>query len=108
MIDRGYYLLLRWCQVCPRSFVDDDTDKVGVRGPFVAAGIDDSFAVNSEGQVYAWGFSDGYRTGLGTDETVDTPTLVRGKALDGLRVVGVGCGGQFSVITAVANDSGPS
>ncbi|OBT84119.1 hypothetical protein VE02_07737 [Pseudogymnoascus sp. 03VT05] len=40
----------------------------------VAAGIDNSFAVTSQGAVYAWGFSANYRTGLGREDTLVRPT----------------------------------
>lgn len=65
---------------------------------FVAAGIDNSFIINQEGSVLSWGFSDNYRTGLRTEDSVDKPTLVKSKAMAGMKFTFVGCGGQFSVI----------
>ena len=70
----------------------------------VAAGIDNSFAVTDEGEVYAWGFSGNYRTGLGTDETVDTATLVENSAIKGKEITFAGCGGQFSVLAGPASE----
>lgn len=64
----------------------------------MAAGIDHSFAVTSHGTVYSWGFSENYRTGLGTDETVGTPTLVG----EGKIITAAECGGQFSVLAGPA------
>ncbi|KFZ11028.1 hypothetical protein V502_07796 [Pseudogymnoascus sp. VKM F-4520 (FW-2644)] len=68
----------------------------------VAAGIDHSFAVTSHGTAYSWGFSENYRTGLGTDETVGTPTLVG----EGKIIIAAECGGQFSVLAGPAGLEG--
>ncbi|OBT62932.1 hypothetical protein VE03_07870 [Pseudogymnoascus sp. 23342-1-I1] len=64
----------------------------------VAAGIDHSFAVTWHGAAYAWGFGANYRTGLGTDEAVGTPTVVG----EGKIVSGAECGGQFGVLVGPA------
>jgi regulator of chromosome condensation len=70
----------------------------GLSAQSVAAGIDNSFIINQEGSVLSWGFSDNYRTGLRTEDSVDKPTLVKSKAMAGMKFTFVGCGGQFSVI----------
>ncbi|KFY09968.1 hypothetical protein V492_05276 [Pseudogymnoascus sp. VKM F-4246] len=60
----------------------------------VAAGIDNSFAVTQQGTANAWGYSENYRTGLGTVETPETPVLVA----EGKVISVAACGGQFSVL----------
>ncbi|KAM4060129.1 regulator of chromosome condensation (RCC1) repeat domain-containing protein [Hirsutella rhossiliensis] len=74
----------------------------GLDASQVAAGIDDSLAINAKGKVLAWGFSDGYRTGLGTEESVQRPTLLSGRAVTDVTFTFAGCGGQFSVIAGPA------
>ncbi|OHW90391.1 Ran exchange factor prp20 pim1 [Colletotrichum incanum] len=66
------------------------------RAVFVAAGIDNCFVVAKE--LYAWGFSACYNTGLKTTETVKYPTAVPCP----LAVTFVDAGGQFGIA------SGPS
>lgn len=74
----------------------------GLDASLVAAGIDDSLAINAKGEVLAWGFSDGYRTGLGTEKSVQRPTLLSGRAVRDMAFTFAGCGGQFSVIAGPA------
>jgi regulator of chromosome condensation len=64
----------------------------------VAAGIDNCLAVNANGKVYSWGFSDSYRTGFGREDSVVKPTPLRNKELANCKVTFAGCGGQFSII----------
>ncbi|KFY33593.1 hypothetical protein V494_07475 [Pseudogymnoascus sp. VKM F-4513 (FW-928)] len=66
----------------------------------VAAGIDNSFAVTQQGTAYAWGYSENYRTGLGTIETPETPVLVA----EGKVISAAACGGQFSVLAGPGGD----
>ncbi|PQE29010.1 hypothetical protein CJF30_00004039 [Rutstroemia sp. NJR-2017a BBW] len=75
----------------------------GISAAFVAAGIDNSMVASKEGTVYAWGFSENYRTGLGTVNNVTRPTLVENSAVKGKRMTFVGCGGQFSVLAGPEN-----
>jgi len=68
----------------------------------LAAGIDTSFAVDGEGKAWAWGYSDGYRTGLGTGNTVgEARCMVKGDGV-GKKIVFVGAGGQFGVLGGLA------
>lgn len=64
----------------------------------VSAGTDSSFALTKGGQVYAWGFSENYQTGLGTTDDITIPTLIDNSAVRGKRAVYVGAGGQYSII----------
>jgi regulator of chromosome condensation len=73
-----------------------------IHGIFVAAGIDNSFAITKNGEAYSWGFSAGYRTGLGTDDSVKEPTLIENSAVKGKRLTFARCGGQFSVLAGPA------
>lgn len=68
----------------------------------MAAGTDNCFAISDGGDLFAWGFSDDCRTGLGTEEPVGEPTEVTTGDLTGLRCVDVLSGGQFTVFTGVA------
>ena len=65
---------------------------------FIATGIDNSIAITEDGKAYSWGFSANYRTGLGTEEPVEEPTLVENSAVKEKRLTWAGCGGQFSVL----------
>jgi regulator of chromosome condensation len=71
----------------------------------VAAGIDNCLVVSPEGEAYSWGFSANYRTGLGTDDSVEEPTKLENTALQGKKLSFVGCGGQFSVVAGPAESS---
>ncbi|TVY80401.1 Protein pim1 [Lachnellula suecica] len=69
----------------------------------VSAGIDNSMALTKDGEVYSWGFSANYRTGLGTEETVEEPTQIQNSALVGKKLTFSACGGQFSVLAGPAS-----
>ncbi|KAI9751717.1 MAG: ornithine carbamoyltransferase [Chaenotheca gracillima] len=70
----------------------------GIHATSVAAGIDNCIVVDKLGKVYSWGFSASYRTGLGTLDPVETPTMLENSALVGKRLTSAFCGGQFSVL----------
>ncbi|TLS21987.1 uncharacterized protein PpBr36_09196 [Pyricularia pennisetigena] len=79
----------------------------GVDAVFVAAGIDNSMAISRDGRLFGWGFSSEYRTGLGTEDTVEQPAVAkRGDAI-GKTVSFVGCGGQFSIAAGPKIQSPP-
>lgn len=69
----------------------------------VAAGIDCCFAVTAEGHAYSWGFSSDFRTGLGTDDTVERPKCI-GKAVKDKLVSWAGCGGAFAVLAGPVDE----
>lgn len=75
----------------------------GIAAISVAAGIDNSLAITTEGTVYSWGFSSNYRTGLGTQDTIEGPTKLENTALLGKKLSFVACGGQFSVLAGPAH-----
>ncbi|KAI1175650.1 RCC1/BLIP-II [Nemania sp. FL0916] len=66
----------------------------------VAAGVDTSFAIDSTGHVYSWGFSANYQTGQGTIEDIEVPTLIDNSAIRDRKIVWAGAGGQFSILAA--------
>lgn len=68
----------------------------------VAAGIDNSFAITKEGKVYSWGYSENYRTGLGTEKAVKEPTLLQKGDIKDKQIIYTGCGGQFSILAGTA------
>ncbi|KAI1412750.1 RCC1/BLIP-II [Hypoxylon sp. FL1857] len=71
---------------------------------FVAVNTDTTIAITPEGKAFSWGFSANYQTGLGTDEDVETPTLIDNTAVRGEKLVWAGAGGQYSVLASVAED----
>jgi len=73
-----------------------------IQAVFVAAAIDNSIAITTDGKAYSWGYSEGYRTGLGTEEPVKSPTLLQEGDVEGKRLTFAGCGGQFSVLAGPA------
>lgn len=75
-----------------------------ITGITVAAGIDNCLAITEEGEAYSWGFSANYRTGLGTDDSIEEPTKLENTALQGVKLTFAGCGGQFSVLAGPAKE----
>ncbi|KAI9807974.1 MAG: hypothetical protein M1825_005281 [Sarcosagium campestre] len=71
-----------------------------VRIPAVACGVDNSLAITrQDGEVYAWGSSANYYTGLRTEKTVKVATKIRRSELQELTFAG--CGGKFFVLAGV-------
>uniref|UniRef100_A0A1A9W278 RCC1-like domain-containing protein n=1 Tax=Glossina brevipalpis TaxID=37001 RepID=A0A1A9W278_9MUSC len=56
-----------------------------------------SFALTSNGEVYAWGVSSSYQLGLGTNNDVLKPTLIKSLHTDGNRVIKVSSSGQHTI-----------
>lgn len=71
----------------------------------VAVGVDNGFAVTTEGQVYSWGFSVGYQTGQGQTDDVEEPTLIDNTAIRGKKIIFAGSGGPYSVLAAAAEEA---
>ncbi|KAF7887110.1 uncharacterized protein EAF02_003757 [Botrytis sinoallii] len=69
-----------------------------IAATFVAGAIDNNIVLTEDGKVWAWGYGENYRTGLGSDDTTRTPTLIENSAIKGKKITFAGCGGQFSVI----------
>jgi regulator of chromosome condensation len=76
----------------------DKSIKLDVSAASVAAGIDNSIAIAVDGKPYAWGYSQSYRTGLRTEDSVERPTLITNSTLVTRKMTFAGCGGQFLVL----------
>lgn len=64
---------------------------------------DHNIVVTQEGKAYSWGFSANYQTGLGTMDDVVEATLIDNTAVRDRKLDGCTTGGQFSVLTAKAD-----
>ncbi|RMZ88764.1 hypothetical protein DV736_g4006, partial [Chaetothyriales sp. CBS 134916] len=67
---------------------------------YVAAGSDHNFAVTAEGKAYSWGFNATYQCGQGTDDDVQTATLMNGKQIRDEQIVWAGAGGQYGMLAS--------
>ncbi|KZF20285.1 RCC1/BLIP-II protein [Xylona heveae TC161] len=65
------------------------------------AGSDHCLAVRKDGHVFGWGFNTMGQVGVGTEDDVEEPALLNGKAIRDQKVIWAGCGGQFSVLGVV-------
>lgn len=78
----------------------------GIKARFAAAGSDHCICVAEDGKAWSWGFSANYQTGLGTDEDVEVATMIDNTAVREKKLNWAGAGGQYSVITALAEEEG--
>ncbi|XP_076659195.1 regulator of chromosome condensation 1 isoform X2 [Halictus rubicundus] len=69
----------------------------------VAAGSAQSFAVTNSGELYAWGMGSSGQLGTGEEEDVEEPVLVKGKQLEGKKIVRVAGGGQHTIALAMTS-----
>ncbi|RMZ79041.1 hypothetical protein DV737_g3578, partial [Chaetothyriales sp. CBS 132003] len=67
---------------------------------YVTAGSDHNFAVTAEGKAYSWGFNATYQCGQGTDDDVQTATLMNGKQIRDEKIVWAGAGGQYGMLAS--------
>lgn len=71
----------------------------------VAAGTDHNIAINTAGEAYSWGFNVNYQCGQGGgSDDIEEPTRVENTAVKDRELTWAGCGGQFSILAAVAED----
>ncbi len=97
----------------PRILIEP-TDVPNVIGAiFVAAGTDNTIAIDQDGKAWSWGFSANYQTGLGTDDDVPTPTMIQNTAVRDKALTWAGAGGQYGVLASAHVDeeevvAGPS
>ncbi|KAL9017428.1 MAG: hypothetical protein Q9185_005246 [Variospora sp. 1 TL-2023] len=68
----------------------------------VATGSDHCLAITREGKGFSWGFSANYQTGQGTDTDVTVATMFSNTATRDKHLVWAGAGGQYSILTALA------
>lgn len=78
---------------------------VGITCKYATAESDHSIAITTDGQAYSWGFSVNYQTGQGTDEDIEEATLIDNTAIRGKQMNWAGAGGQYSILTGVANQA---
>jgi regulator of chromosome condensation len=63
-------------------------------------GPEHTIVINKDGRAYSWGFSANYQTGQGTDDDIDTPTLIDNTAVKDIKLVWAGAGGQYSIVAS--------
>ncbi|KAI0867699.1 RCC1/BLIP-II [Hypoxylon argillaceum] len=83
----------------PRILLEP-TSVPDINAEFVAAGVDTSFAIDTTGRVYSWGFSANYQTGQGTTDDIEVPTVIDNSAIRSRKIVWAGAGGQYSILAA--------
>ncbi|KAI1371270.1 RCC1/BLIP-II [Hypoxylon crocopeplum] len=72
----------------------------------VAAGTDHSFVLTADGKTYSWGFSSDGRTGQGTEDDIEVPTLINSRSVRDKKLIFAGAGGPFSILASVAGTTG--
>ncbi|KAK8854578.1 hypothetical protein IAR55_003317 [Kwoniella newhampshirensis] len=70
----------------------------------ISAGTRHNIAVSRSGHVYSWGLGNQGQLGLGSEESVDVPTLVRSKLLRPYSANYASAGGQHCVLLATKNE----
>jgi regulator of chromosome condensation len=65
-----------------------------------SCGPDHTIVIDKEGKAYSWGFSANYQTGQGTDDDIDTPTMIDNTAVRETKLTWAGCGGQYGVLAS--------
>lgn len=83
-------------EVCPAKVIDK------LEGPIlnISAGINTSFAVSNQGNLFSWGMG-GLNLGLQSDDDLTTPTRV--ESLVGKKVISVSAGGSFTAVIVDAD-----
>jgi len=66
---------------------------------------DHNIVITEEGKAYSWGFSANYQTGHGTIDDIPEARLIDNTAVKTTKLNGCTTGGQFSVVTAKADDA---
>jgi regulator of chromosome condensation len=65
-----------------------------------SCGPDHSIVIDKDGKAHSWGFSANYQTAQGTDDDIDTPTMIDNTAVRDVKLVWAGCGGQYGVLAS--------
>ena len=66
---------------------------------FAACGTHHNIAISSSGEAYSWGYGESWQVGQGPQgEDIEVPTKIENNATRGVKMVGGGAGGQFSVL----------
>ena len=78
-----------------------------MKATMAAAGSDHTIAVTTDGKAYSWGFNATFQLGQGGNdddpEDIEIATLIDNTALRNAKVNWAGAGGQYSIITALAD-----
>lgn len=69
-------------------------------------GTDHTICINTNGEAFSWGFNANYQCGQGTTDDVAHPTRIENSAVRNRNLNWAGAGGQFSVLTSVAEFQG--
>ena len=67
-----------------------------------SVGTDHTICINTNGEAFSWGFSANYQCGQGTTNDVEQPTQIENSAVRNRDLNWAGAGGQFSVLTSLA------
>ena len=70
----------------------------------VAGGGAVSLAVTNEGVAYAWGMGTNYQLAADEDNDVHSPDRMRGKNLEGKKVISISAGGQHTALLVCQKD----
>ncbi|CAI4218014.1 unnamed protein product [Parascedosporium putredinis] len=71
-----------------------------LKAVFIAAGTDNCFVADPEGNMYSWGFSEDFRTGLGTEESIKAPTRISDGEMPAHTPKFAASRGSFTVFTS--------
>lgn len=63
-------------------------------------GPEHTIVLTKDGKAYSWGFSANYQTGQGTDDDIETPTLIDNTAVRETKLIWAGAGGQYSILAS--------
>lgn len=81
------------------------TELPNINGDFITCGTDHNIVISKEGKAYSWGFSANYQTGQGTDDDIEVATMIDNTAVREKKLNWAGAGGQYSIVTAPAEDA---
>jgi len=76
----------------------------GISAAHVASGTDNCLVITKDGKAYSWGFGVDYQLGRGKLEEDRVPTVVSNTAVADKKLTWAGCGGSFSIVTALAGN----
>lgn len=67
-----------------------------------AVGTDHTICISADGEAFSWGFNVNYQCGQGITDDITRPTRIENTAVRNRDLNWAGAGGQFSVLTSVA------
>jgi len=72
----------------------------GVKCVQVSCGEAVSYAVGDDGKCWSWGMGTNYQLGTGADDDVEQPEVIKGKNIEGRKVLAMYGGGQHAIMLA--------